>query len=189
MIEEKAAKTGGLAGVTRGISTEIRISRNPSIFIFDTPGVFVPHVKDETTMIALAITGAMRTSIIDPIIQADYLLYRLNIQSPDGKLYQKYLPEPTNNIRKLLKAIWAKELKPKQRKSALSSSIGGGVNEAGAAALWVDRWRQGHEGKVMLDDIGVDDYLKVKDIQEKMLDRFDMDFDLEAKKWKKPTSF
>lgn len=181
-LEAKAAQTGGLAGVTRGISNEIRVSNNPSIFIFDTPGVFVPYVKDEQAMIALAITGAMRTSIIDPIIQADYLLYRLNLQEPDGRLYKNYLPYPTNNIATLLKAIWLKELKPKQR--------GGGFNESGAAALWVDHWRQGYEGKVMLDLIETDvAYEKGREIQEKLLDRFDMDFDAESKRWKKPTAF
>lgn len=181
--EVKAAKTGGLAGVTRGISTEIRISSNPSIFIHDTPGVFVPYVKDEKAMIGLAITGAMRTSIIDPIIQADYLLYRLNSMDNGGqKLYKKYLDHPTNNISELLKQVWQKELRPKQR--------GGGFNETGAAALWVDHWRQGYEGKVMLDELNAEGvYQTGKDTQEKLLDNFEMDFDAESKRWKKEDPF
>lgn len=179
MIETKAAQTGGLAGVTRGISNEIRISSNPSILILDTPGVFVPYVNEEKSMVALAVTGAMRTSIIDPIIQADYLLYRLNLQDPEGKQYREYLPAPTNNIRNLLNAVWSKKLKSKQK--------GGGFNDVGAAAFWVDHWRQGYEGKLMLDNI--EEYGASTKIQEQLLDDFDMDFDEEAKRWKKRNVF
>lgn len=181
-IKKKAAVTGGVAGVTRGISNEIKISSNPPIYIFDTPGVFVPHVKDEQTMIALAVTGAMRTSIVEPEIQADYLLYRLNLASPDGKFYRDFLPYPTNNINTLLKAIWTTTLKPKQK--------GGGYNPTGAAAFWVDRWRQGKAGKVLLDDIADDDaFTKTAEREEKLLDNFEMDFDDEARRWKQPFLF
>lgn len=128
ICRNQSSKTGGLAGVTRGISTEIRVSTNPSVFIYDSPGVFVPYVKDEKAMISLAITGAMRTSIVDPIIQADYLLYRLNRMEKGGhRLYKKYIDHPTNDIEELLRNIWKNELKPKQR--------GGGLNETGAAAF------------------------------------------------------
>lgn len=173
--------TGGMAGVTRGISNEIKISSNPPIYIFDTPGVFVPHAKDEQTMIALAITGAMRTAIIEPEIQADYLLYRLNLAQPDGKAYKDYLSYPTNNIGTLLKAIWTTKIKPKQR--------GGGYNPTGAAAFWVDQWRQGKAGKVMLDDLDGTAYEDASEKEKQLLDNFDMDFDEEARRWKQPFLF
>lgn len=134
-------------------------------------------------MISLAITGAMRTSIVDPIIQADYLLYRLNRMEKGGhRLYKKYIDHPTNDIEELLRNIWKNELKPKQR--------GGGLNETGAAAFWVDHWRQGYEGKVMLDDLEqLQEYEKGKNIQERMLDEFSMDFDAESRRWKKTDPF
>lgn len=180
--KKKAAMTGGVAGVTRGISNEIKISNTPPIYIFDTPGVFVPHVKDEPTMIALAITGAMRTSIIDPQIQADYLLYRLNLLSPDGKHYKEYLDYPTNDVQKLLRAIWKKKMKSKQKT--------GGINVSGAASYWVEQWRQGRAGKVLLDDVTEDDaFSRTSDREEKLLDNFEMDFDQEARRWKQPFLF
>ena len=179
--EKKAAMTGGMAGITRGISNEIKISSTPPIYIFDTPGVFVPHVKDEQAMIALAITGAMRTSIVEPEIQADYLLYRLNLASPDGKAYKEFLPHPTNNINTLLKAIWTTKIKPKQR--------GGGYNPTGAAAFWVDQWRQGKAGKVMLDSLEENAFETSSEKEEKLLDNFEMDFDNEARRWKQPFLF
>lgn len=178
-IKKKAAMTGGQAGVTRGISNEIKISSTPPIYVFDTPGVFVPHVKDEQTMIALAITGAMRTSIVEPEVQADYLLYRLNLAHPNGSPYSKYLPYPTNNIFTLLKAIWTKELKPKQK--------GGSFNPTGAAAFWVDQYRQGKAGKINLDSLEEFDISVER--EEKLLDNFEMDFDEEAKRWKQPFLF
>lgn len=132
-------------------------------------------------MIALAVTGAMRTSIVEPEIQADYLLYCLNLASPDGKAYREYLPYPTNNIGTLLKAIWATTMKAKQK--------GGGYNPSGAAALWVDRWRQGKAGKVILDRLSEDAFTKTTEKEEKLLDNFEMDFDEEARRWKQPYLF
>lgn len=171
--------TGGMAGITRGISNEIKISTTPPIYIFDTPGVFVPHVKDEQSMIALAVTGAMRTSIVEPEIQADYLLYCLNLASSDGKHYKEFLQYPTNNIQTLLRAVWTAKIKPKQR--------GGGYNPTGAAAFWVDQWRQGKAGKVMLDKL--EDFETSTEKEEKLLDNFEMDFDNEARRWKQPFLF
>lgn len=131
--KRKVARTGGQPGVTRNTSEIIRLSRDPNILVYDTPGVFLPSVKDSQTMLALGMAGCIHTSFIDPIIQADYLLYILNLQDPSGQLYANYLPHPTNNVHELL--YWIAKGRNKIR--------GGTFDELGMAIHFVNIWRQG----------------------------------------------
>ena len=41
--KSKVAKTGGQPGVTRNTSEIIRLSKDPDILVYDTPGVFSPQ--------------------------------------------------------------------------------------------------------------------------------------------------
>lgn len=134
----KVAKTGGQPGVTRNTSEIIRLSEDPDILVYDTPGVFLPTVKDSETMLALGLVGCVHSSFIDPVIQADYLLYVLNLQDPTGAKYREYLDHPTNGIEELLHGI-AKSRK-KLRKD-------GTYDELGMATFWINNWRQGRSSK------------------------------------------
>lgn len=136
--KRKVARTGGQPGVTRSTSEVIRLSKDPDILVYDTPGVFLPTVKDSETMLSLALVGCVHNSFIDPIILADYLLYVLNLQKPNGKCYQYYLNHPTNDIHELLYNIAKKrgKLRPD-----------GGYDELGMANFWVDTWRQAKDGR------------------------------------------
>lgn len=134
----KVARTGGQPGVTRNTSEVIRLSRDPDILVFDTPGVFLPTVKDSKTMLALGLVGCIHTSFIDPVIQADYLLYILNLQDPTGLLYSYYMKHPTNLIDEFLYNIAKKRCK-------LRSD--GSYDEQGMAIHFVNVWRQGRNVK------------------------------------------
>lgn len=136
--KRKVARTGGQPGVTRSTSEVIRLSEDPDILVYDTPGVFLPTVKDNETMLSLALVGCVHTSFIDPIILADYLLYVLNLQNINGKLYKTYMDHPTNDIHELLHniAIKRNKLRPD-----------GGFDEVGMANFWVDSWRQARDGR------------------------------------------
>lgn len=139
---KKVAKTGGQPGVTRATSEIIRINERPEILLYDTPGVFLPKVKDSKTMLSLSLVGTVKPSLIDPVIVADYLLYVLNKQDP--KLYSKYLNHPTNNIDELLMNIAKKIGKYKSKRE--------GYDEVGTAIHWIDLYRQGKTGRVIFDD-------------------------------------
>lgn len=130
--KRKVAKTGGQPGVTRSTSEVIRLSSDPDILVRDTPGVFLPTVKDSNTMLALALVGCIPSTYVDPVVQADYLLYVLNLQNPGA--YRSYLKTPTNDVGTLLHAIAMK-------RNRLDKD--GGYDEVGMATFWVNEWRQG----------------------------------------------
>lgn len=159
---KKVARTGGMPGVTRSTSEILKINSSPSIYLYDTPGISLPKVKDPNTMIILALIGSINTRFVDPVIQADYLLYVMNLQEPTGKLYRQYLDHPTNNIFELLKAIAKKIGKDNFRDKYNHGRKT--FDEIGTAIYWIDSWRQAKfkfkndRDKIMLDVEGIDRY-------------------------------
>lgn len=134
---KKVAITGGQPGVTRSTSEIIRISDDPNILVYDTPGVFLPSVKDSETMLSLALAGCVPPAYIDPVILADYLLFLLNLQDPSGSLYREYTDKPTNSIDELLYSY----ARVNNKLSPAGDSLK--FDENAMALLWVDKWRQG----------------------------------------------
>ncbi|KAM9939945.1 hypothetical protein OXX80_000586 [Metschnikowia pulcherrima] len=135
---KKVAQTGGQPGVTRNTSEIIRLSRNPDLLVYDTPGVFLPTVKDSETMLALALVGCIHASFVDPVIQADYLLYVLNLQNDKGDGYSEFMNHPTNNVQELLYNVAKKRGK---------LHADGSYDELGMAQHWTSMWRQGKSRK------------------------------------------
>jgi ribosome biogenesis GTPase A len=145
----KAAQTGAQPGVTRKIGTTVKIvdatEDTEPVYLVDTPGVFVPYVPDAETMLKLALCGSVKDTIIAPTTLADYLLYHLNLQDPS--LYREY-SSPTNDITVLLSGIAQKTGKLQR----------GGIPDVEAAGLWlIQRWRNGHLGRFVLDRITEED--------------------------------
>lgn len=180
-VKDKVVKTGGMPGITRSVSNVIRISEHPDIYIYDSPGVFVPRTKDTETMLALSITGAVQPSLIDPIVQADYLLYCLNKVYPDGKSYAEYTNAPTNDITYLLQCIATKKKMNKAGKRRNE------LDENGAAIYWIDRWRQGKEGKILFDSDDPDAYKQTTIQEAEHLKNFKMDLERESRRFKRPS--
>ncbi|CCH45557.1 hypothetical protein BN7_5139 [Wickerhamomyces ciferrii] len=137
----KVAKTGGQPGVTRSTSSIIKINENPEILLYDTPGVFIPRVENSERMIVLSLVGAVSPTIVDPVIQADYLLYLINLQNPT--LYSQYLKTPTNDVYTLLRAISKKIKKYNSRTKDF--------DEKGTALHWIDGFKQGKTGRLKFD--------------------------------------
>ena len=123
----KAAKTGDQPGVTRSISSSVKIidadpdSGSGGVYILDTPGVFVPYVPDAETMLKLSLCGSVKDGIIPLSTLADYCLFRINLHNPF--LYDQYCA-PTNNVLDLLESV-------AQRTGRLQK---GGVSDLEAAA-------------------------------------------------------
>jgi mitochondrial GTPase 1 len=165
----KAASTGAQPGVTRKIGTGVKIVEGVEggieggVYLLDTPGVFIPYVPSAPSMLKLALTGAVKDTVIPPTTLADYLLFHMNqIEIPDPKnskregntvpgytLYAQYSP-PTNSVDELLSAIAQKT----GRLIKAGTGGGGGVPDLDASALWmIQRWRQGHLGRFVLDEV------------------------------------
>lgn len=126
------ATVGAQPGVTRSTSEIIRVSVDPEIFVYDTPGVTLPTVKDVPTMLTLSLIGSVGPRVVDPVVKADYLLYLLNLQDLTGSKYREFIGHPTNNVHELLHAMAT------ARNKILPD---GGYHENEMANLFVDRWK------------------------------------------------
>ncbi|KAL8671313.1 MAG: hypothetical protein Q9168_004174 [Polycauliona sp. 1 TL-2023] len=141
----KVAHTGAQPGVTRKIGTTVKIiegeESGEGVYLMDTPGVFIPYVPNAEAMLKLALCGSVKDTIIAPTTLADYLLFHLNADNPS--IYNEYAP-PTNDITVLLDAM--------ARKTGRLQK--GGQPDMEASALWlIQRWRNGHLGRFLLDEV------------------------------------
>ncbi|KAL8746826.1 MAG: hypothetical protein Q9184_007692 [Pyrenodesmia sp. 2 TL-2023] len=141
----KVAHTGAQPGVTRKVGTTVKIiegeGSGEGVYLMDTPGVFIPYVPNAESMLKLALCGSVKDTIIAPTTLADYLLYYLNIYDPST--YVEYSP-PTNDVVQLLDLV-AKKTGRLQK---------GGTSDLEASALWlIQRWRNGHLGRFLLDEV------------------------------------
>jgi ribosome biogenesis GTPase A len=141
----KAARTGDQPGVTRSIARSgVKIYdavEEGSVYLMDTPGVFMPYVPDADHMLKLALCGSVKDTVIPPFTLADYLLFQINLHAP--KAYKEF-HTCTNNVTDLLEAIAKK-----------TGRLGpGGVPDMEASALWlIQRWRDGKLGHFVLDHV------------------------------------
>lgn len=76
----KRAKVGPLPGVTQHISG-FKIGEKPSVYVLDTPGVLVPNIDNIDTGLKLALTGAVKDSVVGEDRVSRYLLSVLNARS------------------------------------------------------------------------------------------------------------
>jgi len=81
-FKSNPAKIGPNPGVTRHMSS-FRIGARPSMYVMDTPGVMVPRIADLETGLKLALTGAVKDSVVGEVQIAMYLLAMFNWH-PDG---------------------------------------------------------------------------------------------------------
>ncbi|KAI1662436.1 P-loop containing nucleoside triphosphate hydrolase protein [Daldinia decipiens] len=144
----KAARTGAQPGITRKLSTPVRVIAEDTaagleggVFVVDTPGVFVPYVTDVEAMLKLSLVGCVKDGLVPAETVADYLLFRLNLRDPE--MYSE-LSSPTNDIREFLDNIAVRTGK----------LLKGGVPSQEQAADWiVQQWRKGNLGRFGLDDV------------------------------------
>lgn len=111
----KAAFTGAQPGITRKIASGVKIvdkdekTGMDGIYLVDTPGVFVPYVPDDESMLKLALVGSVKDTIIAPTTLADYLLFHMNKYEHIRAIYGEYCA-PTNDIMELLEGVCRRRL-------------------------------------------------------------------------------
>ena len=71
-----SAKVGALPGVTRHVAG-LKVCDDPLAVMLDSPGVMLPRIDDPMVGLRLALTGAIRSERVDPVVLVDYLLYEL----------------------------------------------------------------------------------------------------------------
>lgn len=148
--KSSAARVGAIAGITRSVPTEIKVSENPSVYVLDTPGILTPNIPDTETGMRLALCSSLQDHLVGIELIADYLLYWLN----KNKNY-KYVDflgtrEPCDKITEalVLSAVNKKRVKKVNRGDGSHIIV---PDTAVAAAEFVKAFRTGEFGKIMLD--------------------------------------
>ncbi|KAJ2004041.1 Mitochondrial GTPase 1 [Coemansia thaxteri] len=145
----KAACTGAKPGITRAVSSRIRVLEKPAVYLVDTPGVMMPHIPDPITALKVALTGkcGIKDNIADESVLADYLLFRLN--RFDAVEYVHYcgclgIEQPTDDINELV-AMLAQKIGALRR--------GGEIDVDKTLQFFLRTYRQGRFGRLCLDDL------------------------------------
>ncbi|KAJ3918677.1 P-loop containing nucleoside triphosphate hydrolase protein [Lentinula edodes] len=98
----KAFKTSAQPGLTQAISTRLKLSLDPLVYAFDTPGVMLPFLGQGASGaergVKLALIAGIKEGLYDMDTLASYLLYRLNVLDPISPAYLTLLPEGTQPI-------------------------------------------------------------------------------------------
>ncbi|KAJ2158539.1 Mitochondrial GTPase 1 [Coemansia sp. RSA 552] len=138
----KAAGTGARPGVTRTVSSRIRVLETPAVYLLDTPGVMVPHIADPLTAIKVALTGGIKDNVADEGVLADYLLFRLNRMESVDYCSVLGVDRRTDDISEFLQALG-------QKIGALRR--GGELDTDKALQFFLRAFRQGRFGRMCLD--------------------------------------
>lgn len=149
--KRRVARVGSNPGVTRALSEVVCIDEENKIFVHDTPGVFVPQANNTEQMLNLCLVASISPSKVDPVVLADYLLYQVNKQYPNGGRYPGQL---TNDIHKLLKTL------AKKKKAYSENSV---------ALGWVSRFSHGGIAKLCLDEPTLENYNKAREDAKRQL--------------------
>ncbi|CAK9813631.1 Mitochondrial GTPase 1 [Anthophora plagiata] len=149
--KSSAVQVGGVAGITRSVSTRVKISACPDIYVLDTPGILAPRIDDMHTGLKLALVGCMQDHLVGPEVLADYLLFWLNKHKRFEYVEKLELPEPKDNISHILVYIAAK-LRKTIRIKDYTGKLVTKPDLRFAAEHFVSMFRKGELGYYCLDE-------------------------------------
>ena len=133
-----SAKTGNMPGVTKGTQW-IRLSGD--LELLDTPGVLWPKFEDQVTGMHLAMTGAVRSEVLDMSDVAVNIISMLKENYP-GKLGERYGCNEDNGSVEIFEEIASK-------RGCLRK---GGVIDTDKTALIIcDDMKNGRFGKISFE--------------------------------------
>ena len=143
----KAAETGPNPGVTKH-QDWIKLGSN--VELLDTPGILWPKIKDRETGLRLAITGAIKDSIVGTSHLSIYLIRILKRKRPDKlqKLYQLTLDDLSLLPEDILQKI-------AENRGCLKK--GGVLDQPRAESLLLRDFRGGKLGRLSFDYPNADD--------------------------------
>ncbi|KAL8279904.1 hypothetical protein RQP46_007754 [Phenoliferia psychrophenolica] len=155
----KAASTSSMPGHTRRLSTVIKISESPPVYINDTPGIMVPFLgrgtKGKEAALKLALTGGIKESLFEGDTVSEYLLWRLRSRClnreegyTEDDLFKALALPPTTPLDDPHLFLRALALR-------LSAMRKGGEPDTDFAGQWlINFFRQGKLGRWTLDSLG-----------------------------------
>lgn len=146
----KAAPVGGLAGVTRSVTSRIKVSDTPLIYVMDTPGILEPSVSNIEAGFKLALCSSMQDHLVGPTNIADFLLFWLNKSKNFSYVDYLKIKEPSDDITEVLVLAAVSLNKIIKRRNAEGGYTILPDTEF-AANHFLRAFREGEFGKVMLD--------------------------------------
>ncbi|XP_025413034.1 mitochondrial GTPase 1 [Sipha flava] len=149
--KKSSAPVGAVAGITRAVQNQIKISHDPLVYVLDTPGVMSPVIKNIETGLKLALCATLPDHLVGEEVIADYLLYWFN--KNNNFEYVSYLncDEPTDDIRIAL----AKAAIYRQASIKYKNYDGAYIYRPdlqGMARNFLNAFRTGVFGKILLDN-------------------------------------
>jgi len=151
MGKKSAAQVGAVAGITRSVQHQIKVSNDPLIYVLDTPGVLSPVIKNVETGLKLALCATLQDHLVGEDIIADYLLYWLNKNNKFDYVSYLNCDEPTDNIRiALAKAAIHRQSSVKYRNFDGAYIYRPDIQ--GMARNFLNAFRTGVFGKTLLDN-------------------------------------
>ena len=137
----KAAETGPAPGVTKH-QEWIKLGSN--VELLDTPGILWPKIKDRETGLRLAITGAIKDSVVGTSQLSIYLIRILKQKLPD-KLQKFYQLTPENIT------LFPEDILQKIAENRGCLKRGGAIDQSRAESLVLRDFRQGKLGRLSFD--------------------------------------
>ncbi len=137
----KAANTGPTPGVTKH---QDWIKLGNDVELLDTPGILWPKIKDRETGLRLAITGAIKDSIVGTSQLSIYLIEILKRKLPD-KLQKFYQLSPE------VLAFLPEDVLQKIAENRGCLKRGGAVDRTRVESLVLRDFRQGKLGRLSFD--------------------------------------
>lgn len=140
----KGTSVGKLPGITKAVSTKIKVCDRPPIFLVDTPGVMKPSMPSDEVVMKLALTGMLKDNVVGEQRIADYLLFMMN--RSENFEYATYcgMDSPSDDILVVLDNF-------SQRIGALQK--GGSYDHVRASQHFLKRFRDGLLGQLTLDGL------------------------------------
>ncbi|KAL6445036.1 hypothetical protein ACFW04_002155 [Cataglyphis niger] len=146
----KATHVGAEAGITRSVLTRIKISEDPTVYLFDTPGILAPSINDIHSGFKLALVGCLQDHVVGSKMLADYLLFWLNKNGRFEYVEKLGLSGPNDDIIYVLTYIAAK-FKKTIRMKTFDRQIATTPNLQFAADHFISLFRKGELGSYCLD--------------------------------------
>lgn len=146
-----ASPVGAIAGITRSVLTRIKIAQDPTIYLFDTPGILTPRIADHHHGLKLAAVSCLQDHLVGPILIADYILFWLNQNGNFDYVDYMGMDEPSDDIEQVTLA-GTKKLNKKIKRKHYDGSIVVRPNFEFAAKYLIQGFREGAFGKVNMDN-------------------------------------
>lgn len=145
-----ASAVGAVAGITRSVLTKIKICEDPLIYLFDTPGVLLPNIRNQEDGMKLALCSCFQDHLVGEDNIADYLLYWLNRNENFKYVELMGLTEPTDDITHVLLA-GAQKMGKTLKIRSYDNTLVVKPDIISTAKFLINTFRAGDFGKICLD--------------------------------------